>query len=83
MNRVLILQDLAADKTASGLIIPDDSKEKPQQGEVVAIGAGIKGEKMTVKVGDKVIYGKFTGVEITHEKETYLMIRETELYAIV
>jgi chaperonin GroES len=83
MNRVLILPDTAAEKTASGLIIPNEAKEKPQTGKVMAVGPGLKGEAMTVKVDDTVLYGQFSGVEITFEDKTYMMIRESELYAIV
>lgn len=83
MNRVLIMPDTPDEKTASGLIIPNEAKEKPQTGKVVAVGPGLKGEKMTVKLDDTVLYGQFSGVELAFEGKNYMMIRESELYAIV
>ena len=70
-------------KTVSGIIIPDNAKEKPQKGVVVAVGNGKKDEPMTLKVGDVVLYGKYGGSEINYENETYLVMRESDVYAVV
>ena len=70
-------------KTAAGIIIPDTAKEKPVKGEVVAIGQGKKDEPITVKVGDLVLYGKYSGTEINIEGEDYLIMRESDIYAIL
>ncbi|GAA3780874.1 co-chaperone GroES [Corallibacter vietnamensis] len=82
-DRVLIEPIEAETKTASGIIIPDNAKEKPQQGNVVAIGKGTKDEPMTVKVGDKVLYGKYSGTELKLEGKDYLIMRESDILAIV
>lgn len=82
-DRVLVQPAPAEEKTASGLIIPDTAKEKPQRGTVVAIGAGKKDEPMTVKVGDVVLYGKYAGTEITVEGSEYLIMRESDIFAII
>ncbi|WP_103327640.1 co-chaperone GroES [Bacteroidetes bacterium endosymbiont of Geopemphigus sp.] len=82
-DRVLVQPDAAETKTASGIIIPDTAKEKPQQGTVIALGAGKKDEPMTVKVGDKVLYGKYSGTEMKHEGEDYLIMRESDILAII
>lgn len=82
-DRVLVEPEAAEEKTASGIIIPDTAKEKPQKGIVVAVGAGTKDEKMEVKVGDKVLYGKYAGTEITVEDNDYLMMRQSDILAIV
>ncbi|MFZ9942867.1 MAG: co-chaperone GroES [Bacteroidia bacterium] len=82
-DRVVVQVAAAETKTASGIIIPDTAKEKPQQGVVVAIGGGKKDEPMTVKVGDRVLYGKYSGTEITHEGKDYLIMRESDIFAIV
>jgi chaperonin GroES len=82
-DRVVVQVAPAETKTASGIIIPDTAKEKPQQGVVVAIGGGKKDEPMTVKVGDRVLYGKYSGTEITHEGKDYLIMRESDIFAIV
>lgn len=82
-DRVVIEAAPAEEKTASGLYIPDTAKEKPQQGTVVAIGAGKKDEPITVKVGDKVLYGKYAGTEITYEGKEYLIMRESDIYAVI
>lgn len=71
----------AETKTASGLYIPDTAKEKPQQGVVVAAGPGKKDEPMEVKVGDKVLYGKYAGTEITVEDKKYLIVRQSDILA--
>lgn len=82
-DRVLVEPAQAEEKTASGIIIPDSAKEKPQKGTVVAVGEGKKDEPMTVKVGDAVLYGKYSGTEITVEGAEYLIMRESDIYAIV
>lgn len=82
-DRVLIKPAPAEDKTASGIIIPDTAKEKPQKGEVVAVGPGKKDEPTTVSVGDTVLYGKYSGTEITVEGADYLIMRESDILAIV
>ena len=82
-DRVLIEPVAAETKTASGIIIPDNAKEKPQQGKVMAIGNGTKDEPMTVKVGDKVLYGKYAGTELKLEGKDYLIMRESDILAIV
>jgi chaperonin GroES len=82
-DRVLVAPDAAEEKTASGIIIPDSAKEKPQRGKVIAIGNGKKDEPITVKVGDSVLYGKYSGTEINVEGAEYLIMRESDIYAIV
>ena len=73
----------AETKTASGIIIPDNAKEKPQKGTVVATGKGTKDEPITVKVGDTVLYGKYGGTELKLEGKDYLMMRESDILAII
>lgn len=82
-DRVLIEPMAAEQKTASGLYIPDTAKEKPQQGKVVAVGKGKKDHDMTVKVGDTVLYGKYSGTELKLDGAEYLMMREDDILAIV
>ncbi|MCF6223567.1 MAG: co-chaperone GroES [Flavobacteriaceae bacterium] len=82
-DRVLIEPLAAETKTASGLYIPDSAKEKPQQGTVVAVGKGTKDEPITVKVGDVVLYGKFSGTELKLDGNDYLIMRENDIFAIV
>lgn len=82
-DRVLVEPLEAETKTASGIIIPDSAKEKPQQGVIVAVGAGKKDEPMTVKEGDKVIYGKYSGSEFTVDGKKYLIMRESDIFAII
>ena len=82
-DRVLIQPAAAEQKTAGGIIIPDTAKEKPQRGTVVAIGPGKKDEPMTVNVGDLVLYGKYSGTEITIEGHDYLIMRESDVLAII
>jgi chaperonin GroES len=82
-DRVLVEPAAAEQKTAGGIIIPDTAKEKPQKGTVVAVGNGKKDEPMTVKVGDKVLYGKYSGSEITVDGSDYLIMRESDILAIV
>lgn len=82
-DRVLVEAAPAEEKTAFGIIIPDTAKEKPQRGTVVAVGAGKKDEPLTVKVGDTVLYGKYSGTELTVEGGEYLIMRESDIYAII
>tara|TARA_B100001093_G_C26473892_1_gene861820 strand:+ start:254 stop:529 length:276 start_codon:yes stop_codon:yes gene_type:complete len=82
-DRVLLEPVAAETKTASGIIIPDNAKEKPQKGKVVAVGNGTKDEKMTVSVGDTVLYGKYSGTELKLEGQDYLIMRESDILAIV
>jgi len=82
-DRVLVEAAPAEEKTASGIIIPDTAKEKPQNGVVVAVGSGKKDEPMTVKVGDTVLYGKYSGTELNLNGTDYLMMREADILAIV
>jgi len=82
-DRVLIEPAAAEQKTSGGIIIPDTAKEKPQRGLVVAVGNGKKDEPMTVKVGDNVLYGKYAGTEITVEGNEYLIMKESDIYAII
>ncbi len=82
-DRVVVEAAAAEEKTAGGIIIPDTAKEKPQKGTVVAVGAGKKDEPMTVKVGDHVLYGKYGGTEVTYEGKEYLIMRESDIYAIL
>ncbi len=82
-DRVLIEPMAAETKTASGIYIPDTAKEKPQQGKIVAVGPGTKDEQVTVKVGDKVLYGKYAGTELKLEGVDYLMMRESDVLAII
>ncbi|ODS81567.1 MAG: co-chaperone GroES [Cytophagaceae bacterium SCN 52-12] len=82
-DRVLVEAAPAEEKTAFGIIIPDTAKEKPQRGTVVAVGPGKKDEPLTVKVGDTVLYGKYSGTELTVEGGEYLIMRESDIYAII
>jgi chaperonin GroES len=82
-DRVIVKPAAAEEKTAGGIIIPDTAKEKPQKGTVVAAGPGKKDEPVTVQVGDTVLYGKYSGTEISIEGEDYLIMRESDILAIV
>lgn len=82
-DRVLVEAAAAEQKTAGGIIIPDTAKEKPQKGIVVAVGNGKKDEPMTVKVGDLVLYGKYSGSEITVDGKDYLIMRESDILAVI
>jgi chaperonin GroES len=82
-DRVLVEPAAAEQKTVSGIIIPDTAQEKPQKGTIVAIGTGKKDEPLTVKVGDSVLYGKYAGTEITVEGKEYLIMRESDIFAIL
>ncbi len=82
-DRVLIEPMAAETKTASGIIIPDTAKEKPQKGKVVAVGPGTKDEDMTVQVGDAVLYGKYAGTDLKFEGVDYLIMRQSDILAII
>lgn len=82
-DRVIVKPAAAEEKTAGGIIIPDTAKEKTQRGTVVAAGPGKKDEPVTVKVGDTVLYGKYSGTEISIEGGDYLIMRESDILAIV
>jgi chaperonin GroES len=82
-DRVVVKPAAAEEKTAGGIIIPDTAKEKPQRGTVVAAGPGKKDEPVTVKVGDIVLYGKYAGTELTVEGDDLLIMRESDILAIV
>lgn len=82
-DRVLIEPAAAEQVTASGIIIPDTAKEKPLRGTVIAAGDGKKDEPMSVKVGDAVIYGQYSGTEIKIDGSTYLIMRESDIYGII
>ena len=82
-DRVLVEPLEAETKTASGIIIPDTAKEKPQKGNIVAVGPGSKENPVTVKVGDSVLYGKYSGTELKLDGKNYLIMRESDVLAIV
>lgn len=82
-DRVIVRPAAAETKTAGGIIIPDTAKEKPQRGIVVAVGGGKKDEPMTVKEGDTVLYGKYAGTEISLENDDLLIMRESDILAII
>lgn len=82
-DRVLVEPAAAETKTAGGIIIPDTAKEKPMKGTIVAVGNGKPDEPMTVKVGDTVLYGKYAGTELQVEGKEYLIMRESDIYAII
>ena len=82
-DRVIVEAAAAEEKTASGIIIPDSAKEKPQRGVVVAAGPGKKDEPMSVKAGDTVLYGKYAGTEISLEGSDYLIMRESDILAVI
>ena len=82
-DRVLVEPKEAETKAASGLYIPDTAKEKPQEGKVIAAGPGKKDEPMEVKVGDEVLYGKYAGTEVTVEGKKYLIVKQSDILAIL
>jgi len=82
-DRVLIEPTEAEEKTASGIIIPDTAKEKPQKGTVVAVGPGTSDEKMEVKKGDVVLYGKYSGTDIAVDGKDYLIMKQADILAII
>ncbi len=82
-DRVLIEPAPSEEKTSGGIIIPDTAKEKPQKGTIVAVGTGKKDEPLTVKVGDFVLYGKYSGTEINIDGNDYLIMKESDIFAII
>ncbi|MDR0303620.1 MAG: co-chaperone GroES [Chitinispirillales bacterium] len=82
-ERVLIETLEAETKTAGGIIIPDNAQEKPQQGKVIAVGDGTAEIKLTLKAGDKVLYGKYAGTEITYEGKKYIVMKESDVLAVI
>ena len=87
-DRVVVKAEAVEEKTASGIILPDTAKEKPQMGKVVAVGPGKTSDsgsimKMSVKVGDKVLYGKYSGTEVSFENNDYLIMKENDIFAIL
>ena len=82
-DRVLVRPDSAEEETKGGIIIPNTAKERPQRGKVLAVGKGKKDEPMTVKTGDSVLFGKYSGTEINFEGDDVLIMKESDIYAIV
>jgi len=82
-DRVLVRPVAAETKTASGIIIPDSAKEKPLKGEVIAVGGGTKDEQMVLKAGDEVLYGKYAGTEIEIDNEKLLIMRQSDVLAVL
>lgn len=82
-DRVLIKPAPAEEKTVGGIIIPDTAKEKPLQGEVIAAGNGTKDEEMVLKTGDNVLYGKYSGTEVEFDGEKYLIMRQSDVLAVI
>ena len=82
-DRVIVSPAAAEEKTAGGIIIPDTAKEKPQRGTVIAAGPGKKDEPMSVKTGDTILYGKYAGTEVSFEGQDYLIMRESDILAII
>ena len=82
-DRVLVEPAAAEEKTASGIIIPDTAKEKPQKGKIIAVGTGPSDYKMNVKVGDSVLYGKYSGTELSIDGIDYLIMKESDIFGIV
>jgi chaperonin GroES len=82
-DRVIVQPAAAEEKTAGGIIIPDTAKEKPQRGVVIAAGPGKKDEPMMVKKGDNILYGKYAGTEISFQGKDYLIMRESDILAII
>lgn len=82
-DRVVVKPAPAEEKTSGGIILPDTAKEKPQRGEIVAVGPGKDGNAMTVKVGDTVLYGKYAGQDLHHEGGDYLIMREDDILVIL
>jgi chaperonin GroES len=82
-DRVVVKPAPAEEKTAGGLIIPDTAKEKPQRGEIIAVGPGKDDKKMTVQVGDIVLYGKYSGQELSYQGHDYLIMREDDILVVL
>ncbi len=82
-DRVLVAPSAAETKTASGIIIPDSAQEKPQKGKIIAVGPGTKENPVTLKIGDNILYGKYSGTELKHDGADYLIMRESDILAII
>jgi chaperonin GroES len=82
-DRVLVKPATAEEKTVGGIIIPDSAKEKPLKGEVIAVGDGTKDEEMVLNAGDKILYGKYAGTEIEWDGQQYLIMRQSDVLAII
>ncbi|MFT5168719.1 MAG: chaperonin GroES [Saprospiraceae bacterium] len=82
-DRVVVKPAQAEEKTSGGIIIPDTAKEKPQKGEIIAVGPGKDGIEMTVKIGDQVLYGKYSGQELHYEGADYLIMREDDILVVL
>ena len=82
-DRVLVEPSAAETKTASGIIIPDSAQEKPQKGKIIAVGPGTKENPVTQKIGDNIIYGKYSGTELKHDGADYLIMRESDILAVI
>lgn len=82
-DRVVVKPAQADEKTSGGIIIPDTAKEKPQKGEIIAVGPGKDGNLMTVQIGDKVLYGKYSGQELHFEGHDYLIMREDDILVVL
>ena len=82
-DRVLVQAAEAQETSSGGIIIPDTAQEKPQKGKVIAVGDGKPDEPITVKVGDSILYGKYSGTEITIDGEDYLIMRESDIFAVI
>lgn len=82
-DRVLVKPAAAEEKTVGGIIIPDTAKEKPLKGEVIAVGNGTKDEEMILKAGDQILYGKYAGTEIELDGNNYLIMRQSDVLAII
>ena len=82
-DRVLVQPAPAEEKTSSGIIIPDTAKEKPQKGKVIAVGDGLEDKPVTVKVGDNILYGKYSGTEITIDGNDYLIMRNSDIFGTI
>ena len=82
-DRVLVAPSAAETKTTSGIIIPDTAQEKPQKGMIVAVGKGTKEHPISVKVGDNVLYGKYSGTDLKYEGKDYLIMKESDILAII
>ena len=82
-DRVLVEPSAAETKTASGIIIPDTAQEKPQKGKIIAVGPGTKENPVTLKVGDQILYGKYSGTELKHDSVDYLIMKESDILATI
>lgn len=82
-DRVLVEPSAAETKTASGIIIPDTAQEKPQKGKIIAVGPGTKENPVTLKVGDQILYGKYSGTELKHDGVDYLIMKESDILATI